>query len=168
MPLGLRIKLLYPQFLVIIFVLASFAPVRITNFDILFPLVDMMLIYYWCIYRPELLPNWFVFVVGIFKDILTGVPIGINALANLIMRSITRYKRDSYVKHPFIVVWQGFALFLSITIFSKWVVFSIINNEFVNIKYVMVQLFITIIIYPLFHLLFSSVYSILPKKRSHA
>ena len=168
MPTGLKIKLLYPKFLVIIFILAGYTPIRVANLDILFPSIDLMLIYYWCVYRPELLPNWFVFTAGIFKDILSGIPIGINALVNLILRTFTTYKRERYLKQPFIIIWQGFIIFSILALLSKWVVFSFINNEFINIKFGVIQTLITIATYPLFHCLFSSIYLILPKKHSNA
>ncbi len=167
MPLIVKLKLLYPKVLVIIFVLISYAPIKLGGFGAMFPSVDLMLIYFWSTHRPELMKNWFVFCIGIFRDILSGAPLGLNALSNLILRNLAVYKKGKHVRH-FILLWQGFALFLGMLLLFKWMVLSFVFDKMVDINTGIMQFLLTLVLYPIFHALFSSTYSTLPRSFSDA
>lgn len=161
------LKMSFPKILAIGFVILSHAPVRMGGFGPMFPSVDLMLIYFWSTHRPDVMKSWFVFGLGIFKDLITASPIGLNAFANLILKVLATYKKGRHVRH-FIFSWQGFALFLGITMLFKWVVLSFISDKFIDINNAVLQFLFTVALYPVFHALFSSSYSSMPRNYSDA
>lgn len=54
------------------------------EFRFLLPLVPYMLIHAWVMDRPRLMPEWFVFAIGILVDVLTHGPLGYWALVYLV------------------------------------------------------------------------------------
>ena len=91
-----KITLIIPKILAGIAVFLICIPSQIYGFDNYFPAIDLMVIYYWCIYRPNLLGNGFVFLLGFLKDLLMGLALGINALTNLIIRLMIVRKEGNF------------------------------------------------------------------------
>ena len=45
----------------------------------------LMIVYYWALYRPTLLPHGLVVVAGLFIDFMLGFPIGLHAFLLLLL-----------------------------------------------------------------------------------
>src|SRR5271170_8440659 len=72
----------------------SIQPVHIPAYAALAPAFMLMAVYHWAIYRPDLLPPFAVFVIGIAHDLLAGGPPGVVALLLLLARAVVlRYRR---------------------------------------------------------------------------
>ncbi len=168
MSVFLKIKLFYPKIIAILLVILSFIPLGIPGAKTFFPLVDLMVIYYWCVYRPELMPNWFVFLMGLTQDAITGFPFGFNALNNLLFRSTTMFLKDKYSKESFVVVWQGFALMAASFMVFKYGLFALVTGAMAPIGVIFVQLLISIALYPVFHSLFNFIITTLPEQPADA
>ena len=54
----------------------------------------LMAVYYWSAYRPTLVPLWFVFFMGLLLDLLSGAPIGLNALVLVCLLYTSPSPRD--------------------------------------------------------------------------
>jgi rod shape-determining protein MreD len=161
------IALLFPKIITLLFVFVGFSHTNSLGLNNFFPLIDLMSIYYWSLYRPNTMQNWFVFVMGLLVDVVSGGPIGLNALLNLLLRGAVLYK-GNYVKKSFAMVWQSFALLLAVIISIKWLVFSTINSGFPVIDSAIMQLLLSVLLYPLFHSMFNVVNVNLPRSRSDA
>ncbi len=57
------------------------------------PALVLMAVYYWAIYRPTLVPPFLCFAAGLLTDILSGMPLGLNALVLVIVQWIVRSQR---------------------------------------------------------------------------
>ncbi len=125
------------------------------------PLV-VMLIYYWSIYRPTLIPPALVFVAGICFDALIGWPIGINSFIFLVLRQSVSNQRLFLSGQPFIVIWLGFMFALSIVFLVQWCLFSLIFFHLAAIQPLLTSLIAAILIYPLINLILSISHKILP------
>lgn len=152
----------YPKLLAVLLVLLTSIPLKIPGVAYFLPMVEVMMIYYWCIYRPDAMPNWFVFALGIFRDALAGVPLGVNALTNVLLRSAVVMMREKYIKVPFLFVWQGFMVFACMAMAVKWVLFSFIFDQLLGLNMAVMQLLLSVAVYPLFHSLLNLVHKILP------
>jgi rod shape-determining protein MreD len=74
------------------------------------PSVTLCVVYFWVLQDPDLLPPVALFALGLSLDALGGMPLGLNALALLLVRSALPGARRLLLKRPFVVVWLGFAL----------------------------------------------------------
>ena len=156
-------KLLYPKAISIIFLLTIFVPFAIRGDNSFFPLIDLILIFYWAIYYPKLIPNWFVFSLGAVKDLVSGAPLGVNMLLNLLTRFVLRSSRGEIVNANFIVIWQLFFITLLLVMTLKWAMLSIITGERIGIGFAHIQFAITVAAYPIFHCFFNMVFETIPK-----
>lgn len=67
-------------------------------------------VYYAAIYRPGLAPFWAVFVLGVVRDALLGLPIGAGAAALIAVRWAAAHLRRFLAGQDFVALWAGFVL----------------------------------------------------------
>ena len=70
----------------------------------------LMAVFYWAIYRPDLLPPSAAFVIGLLQDILVGTPPGMNALVLVLVRAGVVSQGRLFRTKSFLVMWWGFAM----------------------------------------------------------
>jgi rod shape-determining protein MreD len=75
----------WPFVLSLLLVVASVLPLQLPDFGRVAPNLAVMATFYWAIYRPDLFPAPAAFALGLWLDLLTGTPIGINALVLLLV-----------------------------------------------------------------------------------
>jgi rod shape-determining protein MreD len=90
------------------------------------PLMTMV-IYYWAIYRPTLIPAWFVFLMGIAFDLLSGLPVGLSAFVFVGLRWLVSDQRLFLMGQSFVTVWLGYALANLIVTSVQWVLYGFLN-----------------------------------------
>ena len=151
-----------PKILAIMLIILSFIPMGMPGISYFVPMIDIMIIFYWSIYHPKLLPQWFVLIMGILSDILFGQPIGMTSLSNLIFREITVSRRRFLIKEPFMTVWLNFALFSFGIACMRWMIASFIFHRFFSIDAAAVQWVLTASLYAWMHWLLGKVYVLLP------
>ncbi len=123
----------------------------------------MMVIYYWSIYRPMLIPPILVFVAGICFDSLSGWPLGISAFIFLLMRQSVGGQRLFLTGQPFSVIWLGFIVAISIASLLQWLIFSIIYFQWAPLIPIMVTLIASVIMFPLIALALHLSHKLLPE-----
>jgi len=149
------LKLLFLYLFIFILIFLSSLPLYLPDISNVFPLIDVTIIYYWCLYRPRRMPYWFVFFIGILQDILMGLPPGITAFTNLVLKAILDYQRDRLLGQAFVVIWSFFLLATFFIFFIKWLLFAIVlEHVLAHIGIIAVQLLLTFFIYPLLHKVF--------------
>ena len=70
----------------------------------------LMAVYHWAIFRPRLLPAYAVFLAGLLQDILSGAPLGVNALVFLVAYGVVLSQKKFFTGKSFLILWLGFAL----------------------------------------------------------
>jgi len=81
--MDLLARQLMPSMLTLVLVIINVVPLHIPGFSRVAPLLPLIAVYHWAAFRPRLLPAYAVFLIGLFQDILTGAPIGVNAFVFL-------------------------------------------------------------------------------------
>ena len=112
--LGVRLDTLARQLtpfgLTLFLVVFNVVPLHIPGYDQIAPLLPMIAVYHWALYRSELMPAYAVFIIGLLQDSLTGAPIGINAVVFLIVHRAAQSQRRFLTGKSFAMVWLVFAL----------------------------------------------------------
>lgn len=116
------------------------------------PLFELMIIYYFTIYRQNIFGLWFIFLIGIWSDALTGLPLGITSLSYIVVTKIFIFigQRRS-AKEDFKAILQEFVIFVTIVLLFKWLLLSIYYKSFYNITPFVVQIIISSLTYILIH-----------------
>lgn len=146
--IDLLARQLTPSFLTLILVIISVVPMRILEFTSITPLLPLISIYHWTIFRPNLLPIYAVFLIGVLQDILTGSPVGVNALVFLLVYGAVLAQNVFFIGKSFFVLWIGFALIAAGASTLSWLVISILNFTIIDAQIVIVQYFLTLGFYP--------------------
>ena len=124
-------------------------PVRLPGYAALTPAFALMAVYHWTIYRPDLLPPVGLFAVGLAQDLLTGAPVGVNALALLLARAaVLRYRRY-FINCTFPFVWSGFALLGVAAMLGLWALHCVIQLNLFDLRTPVFRTVLTITIFPL-------------------
>ncbi len=139
---------LTPFGLTIVLVLVSILPMHIPGYSRVTPLLSMAAVYFWAIYRPNLLPAYAVFLIGLLQDILSGSIIGMNALVLLVVYGTVLSQRRFFVGKSFAVVWLGFSLVAGGGELLGWFLVSIFNLTITEPLASFVQYILTLGFFP--------------------
>lgn len=140
---------LTPFGLTTILVLVGAVPLHIPGFVPVTPLLQMIGIYYWAIYRPDLMPLTAVFIIGILSDALSGAPMGVSAAIFVISYGVIDGQRRFFAGKSFMIVWLGFLLVSAGALLAKWLLVCAYYGTLVQSKALMLQYFITLGCFPL-------------------
>ena len=134
-------------------------------FEILSFNIQLIIIYFWSLKRPEVLGNGHVFFAGIINDVVMGIPLGLSSLSYLIVALTSTYVKNMTVNTSITSDW--FTFFIAI-IFSN-MTFLILASNFSNISVQLIDLsyntFFTIIFFPFFWFIFNLYNSIITTGR---
>jgi rod shape-determining protein MreD len=70
-------------------------PVSFTGGLLPTPLLALMPVYFWCLVRPDLMPVWAAFFIGVTEDLLSGGPPGIWGAAFVVCYAFVDRERDA-------------------------------------------------------------------------
>ena len=154
---------LLPMLVLIVFAFVQQVPTRIPELSYMTPSLVIAGLFYWCIYRVDLVPLLGIFVLGIFEDIMTNDLFGFHALIFLIISAVCRWHRRFFYKQEFIVLWAGLSvLVLGISIL-KWLLYMIVHTQLLSYYPLLFSALATIFIYPIVALLMSIIHNRLPE-----
>ncbi len=140
---------LTPFGLTLIMVIISMVPMHVPGYARVAPLLSLMAVYHWTVFRPALMPALAVFAIGLLQDILSGTPIGVHALVFLIVQGLVLSQRRFLVGKSFAVVWLGFSLVATGAALLSWVLVSAYSVALVDPQPVFFQYLMTLGTFPL-------------------
>lgn len=124
----------------------------------------LIVIYYWAVFRPTLLPPWLVFAVGLFYDILTGMPyMGTSALLFLLCRMAVVDQRRFLLGQGFAMLWFGFCLLDIAYHLLQWGTFSALSMQWLYAKDFISSLVLGFVLFPVVYLFLFLTHKIVPE-----
>jgi rod shape-determining protein MreD len=145
---------LVPFALAVLLVVLSLAPVRLPGFGAIAPWLPLIAVYFWSAHRPDLLPVWAVFLLGLFCDLATGGPLGISSIALMLVQLAVKSQRRHILPQPFIVQWSFFAVFAILAEVVLLALNAAAATAMIDARPALFQVLSTIAAYPLFAWLF--------------
>ncbi len=156
--LGQRIDVItrnsLPVLFTILLIVINVLPLHIPGFARIVPVLPLIAVYHWSVYRPELMPPLAVFVIGVLYDILSGTPLGVNALVFLAVSGVVRFQQRFFVGRSFFVVWLGFAIVALGSGILSWVLVSVLSETLVEPKALAFQFILNFGFFPVLAWLF--------------
>ncbi len=113
------------------------------------PMLPMVAVYYWAIYRPDLLPSWVVFLLGVLFDALYGTPLGVNTLIFLLVYGVAASQRRFFIGKSFLVSWWAFCLLAAAVSLLSWLIIVAINRHILPFWPLVIQYILTVGLFPL-------------------
>jgi rod shape-determining protein MreD len=139
---------LAPLVLTLVLVVLSQVPMQLPASMPITPAFAVISIYFWGLHQPDVLPAPAVFGVGLFQDVLGGLPIGLNAFMLLVLYGLVVSQRRYFFGKSFGVLWWGFAMVAIVTGFLEWAMMSILSGRVLAVMPVAVEQLTTAALYP--------------------
>jgi rod shape-determining protein MreD len=130
-------------------VVLTAVPTRLPGFAQIAPSWPMMGIFYWSIYRPDLMPFWVAFLIGVLADIVADTPLGISSLIFLMIRGIVVNQRRFFLTNAFPMSWAAFAVIAIGAIGLNWVLFAMLQGHAVDPQILLWQYVLLMGLFPL-------------------
>jgi len=143
-----------PVLLTLILVLLNVVPLHIPGLSRVMPILPLMAVYHWAIYRPQLMPPLAVFLIGACHDVLSGSPLGVNALVFLVVYGVVVFQQRFFVGKSFFVVWLGFGLMAFGASVLSWMLVSVLSVTLAEPKAVFFQFLMNFSFFPILAWLF--------------
>src|SRR3954467_13480670 len=91
---------LVPFGLTLLLMLFAMTPTYIPGLSHITPMYAFMSVYFWSIYRPDLLGFGTVFAIGILEDLLGGTPLGSGTLILLLCQRVVPQQQKFFQTRP--------------------------------------------------------------------
>ncbi len=131
-------------------VILSVVPLQVPGLAVAMPAFALMAVYYWTVYRPDLMPPSAIFVIGIMLDVLDGTPyIGLSSLTFLILRSLILVFRGRAANQEFALIWAGFFAAAAVAIGLQWLAICLLSMTPLAPRPFMFQVLVTVAVFPI-------------------
>ncbi len=138
-----------PFGLTLFLVVLSVVPTRIPDYAEIAPVLALMSVYHWAIYRPNLMPLWAVFILGFLQDLLSGVPLGLYIIVFLTVYGVVLSQRRFFAGKSFMLYWLGFGIIAFGAALESWMLASLWNLTLLKFETVFFQYLVSLGIFPI-------------------
>jgi rod shape-determining protein MreD len=138
-----------PAITTLLMMLVSMVPLHLSGFGTIIPSISLMASFYWAVYRPDLFGPLAAFLLGLVADTISGSPLGLNSLLNLVTYASVLSQRQLFLAHSFIILWWGYALVAVLAGIVGWIVYSIGTGSWLSLEPALFQAIAGLAIFPL-------------------
>lgn len=141
---------LSPFAVTLLLVMAGMVPLHIMDLSPIVPSLALIAIFFWAAHRPDLMPAWVVFLIGLLQDLLTSTPLGVGVVALLLVYASVTSQNRFLTNASFLLLWCIFTVVAAGAILAMWLLTSLVVGEIVDIRPAIFQYFMTVAVYPCF------------------
>jgi rod shape-determining protein MreD len=141
-----------PALVLAALVLITLTPIRVPYIVAAAPLLPLMAVYHYSLWRPADLPGVLLLLLGLLYDLLVGgagSPIGVSALQFLLVRAAADANRRHLLSLSFPFLWLGWALLSAVAVAFAWGAFCTLNWRWVDPQPAMLQYALSLFFYPI-------------------
>ncbi len=106
-------------------------------------------IYFWQSQRPDTFNLLSSFILGIFADVLSGVPLGVNITSFMVLYITSLHLSSYFNVKKFSYSWLLFMLATLVTLLFKGLTVSIFYRKLIPLNYLLFEFLLTFALYPL-------------------
>jgi rod shape-determining protein MreD len=136
-----------PVTLAILGVMLANLPVSFLGGIVPAPLMGLMPVYFWCLVRPDLMPPFWAFVIGLLEDVLSGGPPGVWAVAFVVTYAALDRQRDSLAGLGGVAAILGFATAAALCCATAYAVVALYYWRIPPLAPVMTELAMSVFFY---------------------
>ena len=139
---------LTPFVVSLVLIMFSAMPINVSSIGSVAPNLGLIAVFYWTIYRPDLMPAIAVLPLGLWQDLMNAGPIGLNALTLLIVYGAVVFQRVFFRGKSFLVVWWAFGLTAAFAAFVFWLAVMAWHLRYVDPGPLTFQFGLTLAVFP--------------------
>lgn len=147
-------RALTPFVLTVLLLLISLTPVRSPYLAPVMPSVALIAVYYWSVFRPDLMPSGAVFLIGLLHDLAGVAPLGTGVLTLLLVHLAVGAQRKFFATAGFGLLWLTFAVLAAAAQLLIWLLSCAMIGRLVDLGPAVLQYAVTLAIYPCLFWLF--------------
>lgn len=91
----------------------------------LLPQLGLLGVFFWCTHRPEWMPPWAAFLIGLLQDLWMGTPLGVNAMLLALASAILTGQFLVFQSRPFSFAATVFVGVVTCFQLSAWLLFAL-------------------------------------------
>lgn len=141
--------LFVPTFSILVLVILLYIPRSNDYWNFLRQAPFYIGIYFWQSQRPDAFNVISAFILGLFADVLGGVPLGINIMTFLVLYLLSAQCSQRFNVKRFSYSWLLFSGIIFITILLKAILISIFYRQLVPLTSLMMEWLLTVALFPL-------------------
>ena len=130
----------------------DFNYLELKYFSFNFPFI---LIFFWSLKKSESLGYGFIFLAGLFNDVVIGLPIGISSFCYLVLCSVTAYIRNITLSPNFIKDWISLLFTILLINSIQVIILDLVFLIKVDYTNYLINSGFTFLFYPIFFLFFN-------------
>lgn len=138
-----------PLLVAVLLLLLTAVPTRIPGWQEVTPMLPLVPVCFWAVYRPDLLGNFAVFALGVLADLVMGTPLGVQALVYLLARGAVAGQRRFFLAKPLPALWLGFALIAVLASLLAWMLMAWVDGGLAPLAPVLVSAGLLVALFPL-------------------
>ncbi|MBL4804594.1 MAG: hypothetical protein JKY71_06980 [Alphaproteobacteria bacterium] len=126
----------------------------------------LMIVFYWSVFRPTLVPPLLVFAVALAYDLLVGMTLpGLSAVLLLVLRLGLIDQRRYLMAQGFALIWLAYAGVSLLYVFAQWSAFSLANFQLLPYRDFVTAYIVGIVVFPFVYMLIHITHKILPSNK---
>ena len=137
-----------PVMTMLLLVLIGSMPLGSLHTFEIFPMLNIIFIFYWTVYRPDLVPPVVLFLIGLIDDVVMGTPLGLMACVFVLLYGVTLTQRQFFIGKPFYVTWLGFSVISAVCICLIWVLVALFAGRLGIVITPFIKYTITLLLFP--------------------
>ncbi|HZD26285.1 MAG TPA: rod shape-determining protein MreD [Alphaproteobacteria bacterium] len=123
-------------------------PYGMPRVAMLSPILALISVYYWSVYRPALMPAPAAFLIGVFIDLLGGGPLGVGAVVLVLARWVALSQRRALIGKSFAIGWLGYMLIGGAATLAGWLTVCIYHLQLIDPSPAVLSYGLGLLIYP--------------------
>jgi rod shape-determining protein MreD len=139
---------LSPFFCTVLLIMIGMVPLKVSNLASIMPALGLIAVYFWLVHRPDLMPAWAVFLVGLVQDLLGGGALGVGVFVLLLVYAALAGQRRFFARGGFFLGWLIFAPVAAGAFVLTWLFNSLIADAALNPGPAVFQYLATVAFYP--------------------
>jgi len=167
--LDLVARYAFPSAIALGLVILGGLPLHLPGQEGATPQLALASVFFWALYRPEMLPPPAVFLVGLAADLLAATPLGITVVVMLLLYGTVGLHRRRLARQSFLVVWLACLVYLAGAQALAWLLNAVLTLRLLPAGPALYQFALTAALYPvLAYLLIRADRSLLPEQAEAA
>lgn len=155
---------LTPFLMTLVLVLLQQVPLHVPDYAPVVPMLTLISIYYWVIFRPDLMPMSAAFTLGLFQDLLAGGVIGVSPFVFLVAHAMVGSQRKFFHNKGFGIIWWGFMLVGILVAFLQWFLVCLIERALLSPMPVLFSYLMSLAFFPILGVALWAVHKTLPQR----
>lgn len=137
-----------PFLATLLLVMLALVPLRLPHISQVVPWFALIAVFYWTVFRADLMPPLAVFGIGVFHDFTAGTNVGVGALLLLLVQIGVMPQRRFFISRNFAVTWIGFTVMAAAAMALLWLLNSLLEAAILSPRPAFFQFLTTVAAYP--------------------